>query len=170
MRLTRDAFGFSAREQPATAGASRDKRCEFSVAPIRAKALARIDRALEERLTDVMLFLLRNTIRVAVRDRHAEAARRAKAEAEQRQFQEEQRRWELEDQRSKEQARIIALIEEAAKWRPAEDIRAYIAATQNGADSYLGACGSRLNRSARPLNRATGAAKALAVANTQDAD
>jgi hypothetical protein len=88
---------------------------------------------LEDRLTDVLVFVLRQTITVAERDRRAEAERQAKAEAERRRHEEEIRRWELEDQRRKERERVAVLIEQTGKWRQAEDIRAFVAAAKDAA-------------------------------------
>jgi hypothetical protein len=66
---------------------------------------------LEERLTDVLVYLLRQTITIAERDRRAEADRQAAADAEHRWREEEIRRWELEDQRRKDRERVAALIQ-----------------------------------------------------------
>jgi hypothetical protein len=94
--------------------------------------------ALEDRLTDVLVYLLGQTITIAERDRRAEAERQARAEAERRRREEEIRRWELEDQRRKERERVAALVEQTAKWRQAEDIRAFVAAAApNAEDTWV---------------------------------
>ncbi len=89
---------------------------------------------LEGRLTDVLVYLLSNSITVEERDRRAEAVRQARQDAQRRQHEEELRRWELEQQRRKEQQRVAALVEQAAKWRQAQDIRAYVEAARLRAD------------------------------------
>lgn len=89
---------------------------------------------LEDRLTDVLVYLLRQTITVAERDRRAEAARQVAAEADCRRREEEIRRWQLEDQRRKARERVAALLEQTAKWRQAEDIRAFVAAAGTNAE------------------------------------
>ena len=72
---------------------------------------------LEEKLTDVLVYLLRQTITIAERDRRAEADRRERAEAARRQREEEIQRWERQTRRRQEQENITILIEQATKWR-----------------------------------------------------
>jgi len=90
--------------------------------------------SLEERLTHMLVYLLRNSVTVVERERRADAARQAQADAERRRFEEEQRLWELAEQRLKEQQRVETLLMQAARWRQAEDIRAFVAAAGDASD------------------------------------
>jgi hypothetical protein len=83
---------------------------------------------LETRLNDVMIWLLKHSITVAERDRRAEEARVAAAERARREHEAEVARWRAEEKRRKEKDRVDALIDDAKRWRRAENLRAYVRA------------------------------------------
>jgi len=89
---------------------------------------------LEDRLTDVLVYLLKNSISVQERQRREEAARLAQAEAQRLRLEDERRRWDLEERRRRERERVAALVDEAARWRRSEEIRAYVAAASATAE------------------------------------
>lgn len=93
-----------------------------------------VESQLEDRLTDIMVYLLRHTITVAERDRRREAEKLAKAEAERVRYEEDLRRWQFEEQQRRERERAAALLESVARSRKAEDLRSYVAAAGDAAD------------------------------------
>lgn len=75
------------------------------------------DASLDDRLTQVLVSLLRNTITIEERDRRAEAVRLFEVEAERKRFEEEKLEWRRQERRRRERERVVALVDEAARWR-----------------------------------------------------
>jgi len=81
---------------------------------------------LEQRLEEFVAYLSSVALAFRLKREDDERHRVAAVEAEHRRYEEQLRRWEEEERRRKEEERGKRLEAEVARWRRAEDIRAYV--------------------------------------------
>lgn len=86
------------------------------------------ERPLEGRLNDVIVGMLKEVARKREREAKWAEAARLREEVRRRELEAAERRRQAEEARRKEEERVQALLDEAASWRRAADLRAYVAA------------------------------------------